>query len=211
MASKKDLNVVEVDGKKKRDTDLGKEMEHATAEAEIAVAKVAEAEAKAADIMQKWQRGEEDRELKLKTDVASMAVHGMQIPDPTVIPEFLDDREGNRTRMRDNQAYVYRWVRAIGETPRVPWRRTQGYEALYYDDIKDTINDWQPYGAERHILLGDCIMMRIPRRKYDQLRANKIHLDNLWSRKTEEDFLEQAADLGVQVYREGASGRKEFA
>jgi hypothetical protein len=202
------VNQPEMDGKVKRDTDLGKQMEHETNEAREAQLEVKRLERIAAEIMDGWTEEGKDG-LKASSEV-SKRYNPHVIPDPTVVPEFLELRGGGKRRIRHDDEFVYRWVRTLGENPRVPWRRTQGYRHMFYDEYcKDTVCDWERFGAEGYILNGDCVLMRIPRRKHAELTRRKEALDELFDRKVTEDFDEAIKEVGGQPFRE-IEGKKHF-
>lgn len=208
MAENKIVNQPEVDGKKKRDTDLGKQMEAEAAEAAEAQLEVKRLERIAAEIIDDWSDG--DTDLPRASAELSKWNNPHFIPDVTYIPEFLDLKGGGKRRLRHDNEFVYRWVRVLGENPRVPWRRTQGYRPMFYDEYcKDAVHDWERYGAEGFILNGDCILMRIPLRKYEELTRRKEVLDELYARKVEEDFDSQIREVGGTPFRE-IEGKKHF-
>lgn len=202
------VNQPEVKGNVKRDTELGKKMEAEAAEAAEAALEVKRLERIQAEIMDGWM--EEGKDGMRAADGTSRRYNPHVIPDPTVIPKYLDLKHGGKRQIRHDDEFVYRWVRTLGENPRVPWRRTQGYRHMFFDEIcKDAVHDWERYGAEGYILNGDCVMMRIPRRKHAELIRRKEALDELFDRKVSEDFDEMIKEVGGQPFRE-IEGKKHF-
>lgn len=203
--AKKIVNVPEADAKKRKNADIGAEMEQVQKENFESFTKLKEMEAEAAKELEKWM--EKDRDLPMADELGLG-----DVPDPTVIPKYLRRVGGGPDVMLIPDDKHPRWVRAIGRNPRISWRRTQGYRPLLYDDYcKDTVHDWERFGAEGYILNGDCILMVIDKRKKEALDAQKRKRDELYTSRSEEDFRETAKQIGVQTYITDERGRRRYA
>lgn len=90
----------------------------------------------------------------------------------------------------------------------------KGYRAVFYDDTfkgTELSDQFQRYGSEGWVLNGDCILMKINRKRFAELTARKKKIADLWSRTSTEKFRDVSKRLGVEAYREDAvTGRKEL-
>jgi hypothetical protein len=198
------VNVAEVDKNKRKDADVGAELEFEMQQAKEVGEKLAAAQAEATAELNKWL----DEDLRQEFKIAeTIGLH--DVPDPTAIPRYVYKRDGTRVQVWDPERESPRWVRAIGRHPRVSWRRTQGYRPKFWSDLDGAITDWERFGAEGYILNGDCILMTIDRRRKEALDALIEKRKQMVSQDAEARWAEQAARAGVPAFRERGS-KKEF-
>lgn len=90
-------------------------------------------------------------------------------PDPSEIPAKYMDMN-----------FHYRWVN-LG---RIDYRKFQGYDTIRYSDCPI-----HKESTEHYVQLGDCILMKVAMRKYEQaLRDREEYWQAMWNRRIEETF-----------------------
>lgn len=198
--------VSEVNANKRRDADIGAEMEYLEQENEKAAQKIADAEEEVTKELARWMTDERLDDMKLANTPGLF-----DYPDPTKVPEYLRKYDGTKVRVIP-EGYRHRWVRALGNRSRIAWRRAQGYKPRFFDDIcKDAEHDWERYGAEGWILNGDCVLMIIEERRAQALDNLIAKRKAMFDSEAEEHLTELGDRYNVEVFRERPDGKREFA
>ena len=199
------VNVSEVNKDKRKDADIGAELEFEMQQAKEAGEKLATAQAEMTKELNKWL----DPGLRQDLKVADHMIGLHDVPDPTYVPRYLYKKDGTRVEVYNPEFEFIRWVRAIGGRSRVSWRRLQGYRPKFFAELQGAESDWERHGAEGYILNGDCILMTIERRKKEALDALIKRRKEMFSQEAEAQWAEKAAQAGVSAFRETDS-KKEF-
>ena len=117
-------------------------------------------------------KGTKTSHVEVGPEAMKNYVPSTRIPDPSYIPE----------EMIDKSAFHYRYV----NLRKIDYRRFQGYDPVKHSDVpihQET--------AEGYVRLGDCVLMKVPIRKYEQtLQDREEYWRALYDKKIVEAYNE---------------------